>query len=1104
MNALRCARQPLARQPKNKTRMNHWHQRSSTTLGCRGGLLLVLLSGSSLFGSKDLVLAEDSAVATALAPAEAEAEKKTVLAKKMAELLREVQAPEGFRATIFATPAEANYPVFVAATADGTLFVSSDGNGSLGRDPHRGRVVRLRDTDNDGHADQVKEFVADLDSPRGLIWVDNSLLVLHPPHVTAFADTDNDGVADTRTPLIRGIAFDYSQRPADHTSNGLALGPDGWIYAAIGDFGFMNAAGSDGRQLQLRGGGIVRFRPDGSGLSLFSRGTRNILEAAVSPLLDMIARDNTNDGGGWDVRLHALTGLEDHGYPRRYMHFPTEIIAPLADYGGGSGTGACWIDEPWMPAKWNNSPFTCDWGAGKIFQHPLTVKGASYEAGQNVFLGLTRATDLDVDAQGHLYAASWRGGNFKWEGPEIGFVACLTPEGATVTLAPDFEKASADELLLLLAGPSHRLRLESQRALVRRQMVAGIADKLQMLSADANAAMACRVAGLFTLALGQKADAIQAIETLAADPTLAAWAVRAIGDMAAEGIAVPRDSLRLALTAADARTRKEAIVALARTHDGLEAVFLLPLAADSDPIVSHTAIEALVEIAKSGSTAEPHVIAACTSVLDAPETLPIIHHAASRVLGELHTDAAVETVIAGLTAASDPARRADLVWAAARQFRREAAWKGDSWGTRPDTRGPYYAAEEWDASARLLPSLVAAMQNARGEELPALDRTLGLHRIKAEQIVPALLARAASEPAAQLAIVTFLDLDGSPPRDDVLTTLQTVAERSDLRATDRLAAIRVLARSQSPQVVSPLINAVVSLETAELPPETLFAARRSACDRVALASDINAICSQATASPGHAALVDEILLTVTGSGNAKSGVRGDAATRLLTDWTNDPARRLAIISASVRSKSTAMANAIVAAADQNEDQGLRENAATALTSLGIDAAKVREIAADTGPKLGERKPDEVLRLIEERRGDRTVGAELFATKKCNACHAVGVNSAGLGPSLANAAGIYNRRQLAESVLLPNKSIAQGFATTAVVLDDGRQFVGFVTSEAAEVIVLRDAQGVEHRINKPTIGDRQKLPTSIMPEGLVADLTVAQFASLIDYIEGVGK
>ena len=53
--------------------------------------------------------------------------------ERAAAILRdEVRVPAGFAATIFATPDEANYPVFVAATADGTLFVSSDGNGSLG------------------------------------------------------------------------------------------------------------------------------------------------------------------------------------------------------------------------------------------------------------------------------------------------------------------------------------------------------------------------------------------------------------------------------------------------------------------------------------------------------------------------------------------------------------------------------------------------------------------------------------------------------------------------------------------------------------------------------------------------------------------------------------------------------------------------------------------------------------------------------------------------------------------------------------------------------------------------------------------------------------
>ena len=392
--------------------------------------------------------------------------------KRVAGLALEVKPPLGFTGTLFATPAEANYPVFVAATADGTLFVSSDGNGSLGRDPGRGRILRLRDTDGDGAADEVKEFVADLDSPRGLVFIDGRLVVLHPPHVTAFRDADGDGVAEEQDRLVSGIAFDYAQRPADHTSNGLAIGIDGWVYAAIGDFGFMAAEGRDGRKLQLRGGGIVRFRPDGSGLDLFARGTRNNLEAAVGPLLDMIARDNTNDGGGWNVRLHAFTGLEDHGYPRRYMHFADEVVAPLADYGGGSGTGACWIDEPWMPAAINDQPYTCDWGAGWIYRHPLASHGAGYEAKQEPFLEITRATDLDVDALGNLYAASWRGGGFDWSGRDVGFVARLRPEGlATITL-PDVERATATELVAVLAGPSHRLRLDAQAALLRRSLAA--------------------------------------------------------------------------------------------------------------------------------------------------------------------------------------------------------------------------------------------------------------------------------------------------------------------------------------------------------------------------------------------------------------------------------------------------------------------------------------------------------------------------------------------------------------------------------------------------------------------------------------------------------
>ena len=173
----------------------------------------------------------------------------------------------------------------------------------------------------------------------------------------------------------------------------------------------MKATGKDGREIQLRGGGVVRFRPDGSGMELFSSGTRNIYGLAITPDLKMISRDNTNDGGGWDVRLHQHTGLEDHGYPRLYMNFKDEIIAPLADYGGGSGVGAFYLGEPGIPAEWNNLPYTCDWGRQGSYRHIFKQQSTLLKetSKPEILIKMTRPVDADVDGMSAIYQASWKG-----------------------------------------------------------------------------------------------------------------------------------------------------------------------------------------------------------------------------------------------------------------------------------------------------------------------------------------------------------------------------------------------------------------------------------------------------------------------------------------------------------------------------------------------------------------------------------------------------------------------------------------------------------------------------------------------------------------------
>ena len=538
-----------------------------------------------------------------------------------AAILSDVTVPDGFEATLFAPSATANYPVYVAAAPNGDLFVSSDGNGSLGRNPERGRVLRLRDTDNDGRADEVTEFIKQIDSPRGLIWDHDRLYLLHPPHISVFFDQDGDGISERSQRLIKGIAFDFDMRPPDHTTNGLELGIDGWIYIAGGDFGFMEAVGTDGRRLQHRGGGVIRFRPDGTGMEIFATGTRNILGTPTSPLLDIFARDNTNDGGGWDVRFHHFTGLEDHGYPRLYKNFSGEHIHPLADYGGGSGCGSVYIHEPGFPQEWAHAPFTCDWGRAALFHHSVKREGATFIETEKPkpFIKVTRPTDADVDAMSRVYQASWKGpATFNWAGPDHGYITRVTPKNYQAPPLPDFDSLTDPELIGLLDSPSHIRTLTAQRTLLRREPNNATTRALLNLANNPQKELRARIAALYAIsqrgiASRESEGVIQAILPLAEDPSLEAFVLRALGDMGidrltqGQGGPAPAAAFVKGLNSSNYRTRLEAMVAAARQKSIASASTITGNLGHKDPVLAHTAFQSLASL---------NAIDACFTVLD--------------------------------------------------------------------------------------------------------------------------------------------------------------------------------------------------------------------------------------------------------------------------------------------------------------------------------------------------------------------------------------------------------------------------------------------------------------------------------------------------------
>ena len=939
-----------------------------------------------------------------------------------AAILKDVKVADGFEVSLFAPPQSANYPVFIAAAPDGTLYVSSDGNGSLGRNPHRGRILRLKDHDGDGRADEVKEFVKDVDAPRGLVWDKDRLYLVHPPHLSAYIDKDGDGVADEEKVLVKNIAFGYKDRPADHTTNGLSLGIDGWLYIAGGDFGFMDAEGTDGKHLQHRGGGVIRVRPDGTGLEIYSTGTRNILEVAISPLMDIFARDNTNDGGGWNVRFHHFTGLEDHGYPRLYKNFNDECIQPLADYGGGSGCGAVYIDEPGF-GKWNNAPFTCDWGTGALWHHQVKPKGATFEETRKPepFIKMTRPTDADVDGNSRVYCASWKGATFNWEGPDVGYIVQVRPKGFKPEPLPDFAKAKDEELVKFLdlnAPQSYRRRIEAQRELLRRG--------------------------------NKKADAY-----LAQYATL-------------------RSSERnLVASIKDKASNDEVIVAISH----------------ADPVIVHTAIRA---------TAARGLEKQAFSALDAAKGG---YTGLLRALAMMHKSEVVSGLIERLGKATDPALRQGILSALCRLHFHEGEWKGDSWGTRPDTRGPYYQPEPWSETPKIAAALKDALAKASPEEAAFLVKEMNRNRIQSNDALERILvlakqdAKVIPDAVAQLATAETIPADGIP----LLIAAANSKELDPQSAATTLAnTLTAIAKTDNAEAWMAALNALVALDAQQGAGKEQDTGRTAFLTAPKLENVHQALEAEAAkAGTPAAAWADAALLSLAARKSGSPEAREMSQKALDAGWA-DAKRRVQIINAAVKTKSHGVDDKILAATTDSDKQ-VAKTAQNAVKSLKIEAK-----GEDKTPKIGSLKPEDALAAVIKTKGSVALGEQIFTKATCVACHTTKESEAQKGPYLGNIAQTYKRPELAQNILDPNKTIAQGFASEVVTLNDGTQQMGFITLESADNVKLRNVAAQEFTFAVKDIKSRQKLPISIMPPGLMTNFTVHEFASLLDYLESLAK
>jgi len=704
------------------------------------------------------------------------------------------------------------YPTCVNESPDGAVFVCVDPNLSLSTLKGVGRVMRLVDTDNDGRADTYTTF-AEMDSPRGVASDGKTVYVMHPPDLTAYRDTNGDGIADTSFVLVKGLGFDLDFRGADHTTNNIELGPDGWIYVAVGDYGFVKAVGTDGKQIQHRGGSVVRVRPDGTNLELVTVGTRNIYDVAIDPFARVFARDNTNDGDGWNTRLHYLPAGANMGYPSLYQNFATEHFPTMHDYGGGSGVGGLWLQDPAWPAGMNDALYTGDWTTQRIYKHALTPRGATYEPTQEEFITLLRPADLVLDGNSNLYVASLAGGQFTYNSDTVGYVVRVRPSGLRAAAEPIVSKATDAALLRALASPNYVQRIHAQQELARRGEKPAVVAALRRAIGDTKLRADARAAAIFTLKQlqGAKANATLVSATTAADPRVRETALRALADRVDQLQGVAPALFVKALHDTDPQIQVQAIRGLVRLGARDQAPSLLPLVGNADQAISHLAINALVSLDASNVA------------LAAVDSAPAVRAGALRALAQMYEPGVVTALVDRLSRATDADTRAALVHTLARLANREGPWKGDWWTTRPAHLGPYFDPSAWEESPRIRAALATTLAAATGEEFTRLTNDLSRNEALPRGAGPLLAAVLASKDslrtpllqamvgraqldAGTVAIATKLDAR-SPELHGAVA--QLLAGESTLGAgTIPLARTAVLDPKLDPRIRGSLLTAI--------------------------------------------------------------------------------------------------------------------------------------------------------------------------------------------------------------------------------------------------------------------------------------------------------
>jgi quinoprotein glucose dehydrogenase len=997
------------------------------------------------------------------------------------------------------------------------------------------RVRLVEDRAGTGKADHATVFAEHFNTPldgigAGVLARNGNVWFANIPNLWLLRDTNNDGFADFRTSLHYG--FGVRVGFLGHDLHGLRFGPDGKIYFSIGDRG-SNIKVADGRTVgEPEMGCVFRCNPDGSELEVFAYGLRNPQDLVFDQYGNLFTGDNNSDSGdearwvylvegsdnGWRVGYQFMENPYSRGpfnaeriwYPP-FDGQPAYIVPPVANIASGP-SGVAYFPGTGLPASYQGHFFLVDFrgGAGNSGVHTFTLqpKGAGFElVNREHFLWNILATDVKFGVDGGLYVSDWvEGWGLTGKGRIYRVHDTGTDRDPLVLetkrlLAEGNDKRSNKELAHLLDHADIRVRQEAQFALAARGLAA--LDTLASVARqDANPI--ARLHGIWGIGQiashhspaqypAQVATAMDVLVKLLddADGEVRAQAAKVLGERR-----YPRAFTGLVKALEDKNPRAQFFAAIALGKlgraDAIPALFaLLERNADQDAYLRHAGVMGLASIGKVDALAaaahhpssavrmgvllafrrlqrpeisiflkDPNpalVLEAARAINDEPV------NGAMHELAELIDSPAMHGFLSGAPLVPNSVPEEARSKLGLEALLRRVLNANFHFGTPTTAAALAKFAARADAPENMRVEALAEL--ADWEHPSGIDRVVGLWRP-----VPSVRHKQDAAEALDPQLSVLLPEVPSPVQ---VALLHCVSRLGITNATALLTQL-VANTNAVGKVRAEALLAISKVDLSSLN-HALDLARNDNSEELRKAA------TQLEATLPSADSVGRLATTL------QNGSLGEKQNALAT--------LARIPSASANDLLEKWMDQLNAGAVPKE---LRLDVLEAAGKRSSDSLKEKLVAyQSTSEKNGPLGPFEPCLFG----GNAAEGKKVFYEKpeaQCVRCHKINGQGGEVGPDLSHIGSQKDRLYLLESILLPNKQIAQGFDSVTVVLQDGDVQAGVLKTETPDEIVLSSADNGLVRIKKSNIKTR-RAALSPMPEGLGKILSKEDLRNLVEFL-----